>query len=216
MDHPANSSIATGQRFSRLVVIAREKGAVWLCVCDCGNRKKVKGYNLRAGMVKSCGCLNRDLTRERNKRSAKHGEARQSESGGKALTPEYKSWRSMIQRCCDPNSKSYRLYGMRGITVCDRWRHSYNNFLADMGRKPTLDHTLDRRDVNKNYCLENCRWATNKEQQRNRRNNALITINGETRTIAEWAEMHGIHYETLRSRINRGILGEALLSPIKS
>lgn len=120
---------------------------------------------------------------------------------GKCRTRIYQIWAGMINRCLNPNSKSYRDYGGRGITVCDRWQ-SFDNFLVDMGEPaPTL--SIERRDNNGNYCPANCFWATSKEQCNNKRGNHLITYNGETGTMKQMAAKHGINYSTLRSRINR-------------
>jgi hypothetical protein len=110
----------------------------------------------------------------------------------------------MITRCENPKSIEYEVYGGRGITVCDRWRISFENFLADMGDRPTPKHTIDRIDNAIGYCPENCRWATMKEQQRNRRNNRLISFDGKTATLAEWAEISGNSSDIISWRIKQG------------
>jgi hypothetical protein len=112
----------------------------------------------------------------------------------------YGAWYRMLRRCYSEKNTSYKNYGGRGITVCDRWRESFDNFYRDMGECPDK-YELDRIDPNGNYEPDNCRWADRKTQSRNRRNNRRITFNGETKTIAEWAEITGINYSTLYGRL---------------
>lgn len=121
-------------------------------------------------------------------------------------TPEYRSWQAMRQRCFNPNKASYVYYGARGITVCERWggRGGFSRFLADMGQKPDPSCSIDRIDLEGNYEPSNCRWATPKEQANRRRNNQTLTISGETRTLAEWASIAGLVYQTLRDRVRAG------------
>lgn len=152
----------TGKRFGRLVVINRcgsdkHQKALWLCVCDCGNDRVAATGNLRSGQSVSCGCWMREKVSINN---SKHGLTR---------TSEYSTWQGMIQRCTDPNAISYKNYGRRGVRVCDRWLKSFNNFFEDMGPKPTPKHTLDRKDNNKGYSPDNCKWATRLEQSINKR-----------------------------------------------
>lgn len=131
-------------------------------------------------------------------------------------TPEWTSWHSMIQRCGDKNCRAYPYYGGRGIKVCERWI-VFQNFLADMGTKPTPQHTLDRYPNNNgNYEPSNCRWATRKEQQNNRRVNTLLEHRGEIHTAAEWASILNLDYSTLISRLQCGWTVEnALTRPIR-
>ena len=123
---------------------------------------------------------------------------------GMSKTPEYQAWADMKHRCFNPNHKSYSDYGGRGIAVCDRWKNSFEDFLADMGSRPTAKHSLDRIDNNADYSPENCKWSTKAEQQNNRRYNRLITIDDVTLTIAQWAEKMSISHQVIRDRLRDG------------
>jgi hypothetical protein len=150
-----------GQRFGRLTVIAQapstNNGVMWMCKCDCGTEKPVLGTSLRAGRTLSCGCYAKDVNAAR---CHKHGLAWK--------TDEYGTWTAMRHRCSNSNSTNYHLYGARGIRVCDRW-DDFALFLQDMGPKPSKKHSIDRIDNDGNYCPENCRWATAKQQSHNSR-----------------------------------------------
>lgn len=167
----------TGEKVGRLTVICEasrhptSNRVRWLCQCDCGNEIVVTGGSLRVGNSSSCGCLQSERTASANVARTKHGHAR-SGGGNKRLTsPEYRSWKAMLERIRNPNSPNYHLYGGRGITVCQRWlgESGFSNFLADMGPRPN-GKSIDRIDVDGNYEPDNCRWATLKEQRRNQRN----------------------------------------------
>jgi len=188
----------TRERFGRLVVIRQvDKGNCnrtrWLCICDCGKEVVIIGHSLKSGHTKSCGCLRKEITRER---FTKHGYDRLNRR-----TRIYQIWNDMIQRCTNSNTENYSRYGGRSITVCKRWL-KFENFLEDMGERPP-NRTLERINNNKGYYKENCRWATQKEQARNRRNNHLIIYNGITQCIAAWAEELNINQHTLANRIFR-------------
>lgn len=153
----------SGQRFGRLVVGAyagktTDRKSLWFCTCDCGAQRTVMGKHLRTGHTQSCGCYAADRIRETK---TTHGHKLKA---GKSRT--YSTWLCMHQRCSRPNWHAYHRYGGRGISVCERWA-TFDAFLADMGERPE-GRTLDRIDVNGNYCLGNRRWATATEQARNK------------------------------------------------
>lgn len=154
----------TGQKFGLWTVVARapkrkQGNAIWWCRCECGAENAVSGGELKAGLSKSCGCRRAECNRLKAAKHVTHGLSH---------TPEYTCWGSMRHRCRNPKSSKYADYGGRGISVCERW-NSFENFLADMGRRPTPAHSLDRINNDGNYEPGNCRWATPKEQMNNRR-----------------------------------------------
>jgi hypothetical protein len=149
-----------GHKFGRLTAIKYEGNAMWKCNCVCGNSSTVYRGDLRAGRTKSCGCLKNETQKDIGVRRTTHGLSN---------TSEYHTWYSMKYRCNNTNSKDYPDYGGRGITICDRWLESFDNFYKDMGEKPTAKHSLDRINVNGNYEPSNCRWATIAEQSNNKR-----------------------------------------------
>jgi hypothetical protein len=129
-----------------------------------------------------------------------HGETR----SGSTTSPEYMAWASMKTRCLNPAAPNYPAYGGRGITICDRWRDSFEAFLVDMGRRPSALHSIDRIDVDGQYEPSNCRWATTMEQAHNRRTNRLLTWNGTTQCVSEWARMIGVGDTVLLGRLAAG------------
>jgi hypothetical protein len=155
----------TGKTFGRLTVIRvgmRKAGKVyWLCNCECGKTKNISSINLTKGRASSCGCFRTVLLTEA---TTKHGH-----TANWKRSSEYMAWCSMKYRCNNPNNKRYADYGGRGIKVCDRWMDSFENFLSDMGTKPSKAHSLDRINNNGDYTPFNCRWATAVEQNRNKR-----------------------------------------------
>jgi len=196
------------KEFHRLTVLKKSEdrtkyGQVkWWCQCSCGSEPfKVRGDHLVGGNILSCGCVHKE-------RVTTHGEA------GK--TSEYCTWYNMKTRCLNENNVEYHNYGGRGISVCDRWLDSYENFLEDMGRKPGKTYTLDRKDNDGDYTPENCRWATKKEQGRNKRTNRLLTHNGVTQTMKEWSEELKLNYNTLIKRLRMGWdIEKALTTPVR-
>lgn len=155
------------QRFGRLVVLKQAtsvKGhSAWTCLCDCGVTKVIRGELLFNGSATSCGCYRREVGKKLGRASRMHGEG----TNGKE-TAEYRAWTSLRNRCVNPRHKSFCYYGARGIRVCERW-DSYANFLADMGRRPSPKHSIDRINNDGDYCPANCRWATSSEQNSNLR-----------------------------------------------
>jgi hypothetical protein len=195
----------TGQKFNRLTAVKRVENsptqhqARWLFKCDCGSEVVAFGYNVTTERQKSCGCLLRD-----HPPRLRHGM-----SNSRA----FHSWSSLRQRCLNENCKSYKGYGARGITVCERW-NTFENFLADMG-EPPAGHSIERKDNNGPYDPGNCVWATATTQVRNRRTSTMVTREGKTLNLAEWAEIFGIPYQTLWHRYKIGRRGDQLFSPLR-
>lgn len=181
----------SGQVFGRLEVVEYISSKAVRVRCQCGNEKTVQAARLRDGRTSSCGCLRAELLGARRR------------THGMTEAPEFSTWMRMRQRCTDPRNISFKLYGGRGITVCDRWRESFEAFLADMGTRPE-GASLDRIDPNGNYEPANCRWATPTEQCNNKRRNIRITHDGRTLTVAEWARELGLKDATLRRRLRVG------------
>lgn len=192
----------TGNKYNRLLVVSHahttNKRVYWKCLCDCGKTKVVQASQLKSGKTKSCGCYNLEKLVER---STTHGMG-----GRKNKTAEYTAYHAMLNRCYNENGEHYKDWGGRGIKVCDRWLLSFDNFLSDMGSRPSNNHSLDRKDNSKGYSPENCRWATKPEQASNTRRNRLI-LNVETgiyyTTLVEAATVHGMTRGALEQRINR-------------
>ncbi len=191
----------SGRRFGRLVVIepvgrSKEGYVLWKCKCDCGNEKITSLKYLGKG-TSSCGCYSEEV---HDRVRTKHG---------KRYSRIYGVYVSMIRRCNAPTAHEYSNYGGRGIKVCDEWQdfETFEKWAMENGYDPDAKHgrcTLDRIDTNGNYEPSNCRWTTMKSQQRNRRNNVLLTYNGETHCMSEWAELIGIPYGTFQKRIASG------------
>jgi len=188
-----------GRRFERLRVVGdsgQRQGnrILWSCRCKCGEMCLVTRSSLVTGNTRSCGCLRRDVARQRR---TTHGEA---------ATPLYWVYRGMRDRCSNPKHKSYATYGGRGIRVCARWlgREGYTNFLADMGRPPFPGATIDRKRNNGPYSPGNCQWTSRATQNRNRSGMRWITANGETLCMADWAKRLGMVPAGVLRRLNAG------------
>jgi hypothetical protein len=190
----------TGQKFGRLTVVKyagrdNQRMALWECMCECGNRIVTRGTSLRYGSSKSCGCLRLEKVRDAN---TIHGL-----SGNHTFKPRlYRIWQNMKQRCYNSKAGKYHIYGGKGIKVCDEWLNDYlifHKWAIANGYKNNL--TLDRINNNGDYCPENCRWATYKQQARNTAQNRLITFHGKTKTLQDWANELGFKYKTLSSRL---------------
>jgi hypothetical protein len=185
----------TGMKFGRLTVIeyaGQATNSLWLCRCECGNEKVIKSGHFKNGSIKSCGCLNSELSKLR---ATTHGQS--------GRTREYKTWQNMKSRCSNPKNNRFYIYGARGITVCNRWLHSFENFFSDMGKCPN-GMSIERVDVNGNYEHSNCKWATRIEQANNTRSNHVIKYNGEELTITEWGRKIGISQSSISGRLTRG------------
>ncbi len=201
----------TGQKFGRLTVIKFSRinspSTLWLCRCKCGKKKDVSRGNLMQGTV-SCGCWRRERIRRAN---YFHG---QSVRGN--VSPEYRCWRGMIQRCFNKNSTGFANWGGRGITVCKKWRDSFSAFYADVGPRPGPGYSIDRIDNGKSYTKSNTRWATKKQQARNTKTNRVIKFQGEKLCITAWAEKYNIRADTLFHRLNQGWpVKRALQAPVR-
>lgn len=187
---------APGETFGRLTVIKdmgiQQGNRRTHVQCICGASLIVRQADLRRGKINSCGCLRVDHVRAKTRT---HGESHK--------TAEYRTWKAIRRRCQNPNNADADHYFARGIRVCARWNH-YQNFLADMGRRPTSRHSIERLNNNKDYTPTNCVWATSTQQVRNRRKTVYVTYRGVTHPLAHWADLLGISYGTLLSRRHRG------------
>lgn len=196
-----------GQRFCRLVVIERN-GLLAKCKCDCGNERTVHVSNMRQGLTQSCGCL-------RSETMSKIGSARRKHGHAIAETPEYSSWRSMIQRCTNPKSPKFTYWGGRGITVCDEWVSDFEAYLSHVGPRPSPKHSIDRINNNLGYEPGNVRWALPVEQSNNRRSSHVVEIDGQRMTLAEAIRIKGQRSNVVRQRLAFGwSMDRALNEPI--
>lgn len=198
----------SGQTFGRLEVIQvvgvdKRGEKIWQCQCSCGVVRNVLSSNLRTGHTKSCGCLDREKSKERNLKHGMYG------------TPTYSSWSAMIQRCTNKNHVFYHRYGGRGIKIYDSWA-VFENFYRDMGEKPE-GYTLERLDNAGDYTPSNCVWLLAKDQPRNRETNVEITYNDKTQCISAWEEELGFRHGTLWVRLNtyKWPIERALTEPVK-
>lgn len=195
-----------GQRFGRLIVDSyaftnKHGKSMWNCQCDCGKAVVVAGAHLKSGHTASCGCYGAEASGIRTR------------THGMRQTRLYRIWLGMKSRCTIPSVKCYKHYGGRGITICDSWMNDYQAFhdwAMASGYRDGL--TIDRIDVDGNYCPENCKWATWKEQHRNTRKTVYIEMNGKRMPIADWADETGINLRTLYTRYYAGKTPEQILA----
>jgi hypothetical protein len=200
-------------RYGRWNTVSRDGGHA-LCVCDCGTSRRVSLGNLRNGASRSCGCLRNESNPVNGRKSLVHG------AKG---TGAYRAWRSMRDRCHNPRNPSYADYGGRGITVCERWRvgegekSAFVCFLEDVGHRPSGNHSLDRIDNDAGYGPGNCRWATSKQQSRNRRSNAVVRWGDREMSLVEAAELVGLPYGCLWRRLGTGkwTVEKAMTTPLR-
>lgn len=189
-----------GKTYGRWTVTGYAGKGMWECRCECGNSGTIWAGSLTKGASRSCGCL--------------QAESRVTHGGSRG--PEYNVWRSMIQRCHNPKNTSYHRYGGRGIRVADRWRgeDGFARFLADIGPRPSMKHTMDRHpDPAGNYEPGNVRWATIRQQQQNTRRNVNITFRGRAMCLQEWARELGVSCPTLSYRVKHWPLEKAMTTP---
>lgn len=185
----------TGQKYGRLTFLSYVGYTKWLVKCDCGTIKECKSQSILSGKTISCGCYHREVLRKFVPPNKRHG---------MTDSPEYNIWSMMKNRCKNPNCNRRLIYLDKGITVCDRWRDSFENFYADMGPRPSPSHSIDRIDNSKGYSPENCRWAIPKEQSNNQTSNVIIEHNGEKKTLAQWCDFYKVDYKLAHSRLHRG------------
>lgn len=194
-----------GQRFHRLVVLAEAPMRTrrhWLCRCDCGREKEIMAKIVLSGGAQSCGCLR-----------LRHGAAKRAE--GPRAQSEYTVWLGMRQRCLQPNAPGYPWYGARGITICPQW-DDFAVFLADVGPRPSMKHSLDRIDNARGYEPGNVRWATRREQSANMRSNRAITFGGRTMILSDWARSLDLPVSAMILRLRKWPLELALTVPRQS
>lgn len=194
----------TGNKYGRLTILsfsnfkAESNGRrpYWNCQCECGETVQRSSHSMKSGRTSSCGCLRREMTVKRN---TTHGQAVR-----KQQTDEYNTWCEIIKRTTNPKCSQYPDYGGRGIAMCPEWRNSFESFLAEVGKKPSKLHSINRINNEKSYEPGNCCWSTRAEQNRNKRNNVMITHDGVTMCAADWCEKTKIKVPTFHSRLNRG------------
>ena len=191
----------TGQKFNKLTAISfvkRENNhTYWLFRCDCGKEVIRPSSDIVRGKTKACGCGRSAAAKKKN---LKHGELI-----GRKTSKTYAAWLSMKYRCYNPNIKNYDDYGGRGIRVCDRWLESFANFLEDMGESPSANHSVERIDVNGDYCPENCKWASREEQANNTRRTVRVIYDDMTYSITQLCRHLDLNYKQVEYKRSRGI-----------
>ena len=196
----------SNQKFGRLTAIEKSTNisgkTVWKCICDCGKIAYVTTSNLTCNRIRSCGCIKQEILMKRN---ITHNQRH---------TKLYNVWKGIKQRCYNPKSQSYHNYGARGIKMCNEWLNDFqsfyewsyaNGYSTENQNDEKHKLTLDRIDVNGNYEPSNCRWVDRKTQASNMRTTKLITINGQTKSIAEWCRTYNVYRTTFNARVKRGL-----------
>jgi len=186
----------SGKKFGHLLVLGHSHRSVsgvnfWNCVCECGITKAIPGVNIRTGKTKSCGCMTGSFLSATKK------------THGMTGTRTYQCWANIIARCTRDSHPSFERYKGRGITVCDSWLKSFDNFLSDMGEMPE-GKTIERVDNDDGYFRGNCIWATQKDQSVNRSTNRVISCDGLSMTVVEWAEALKIPSHVMYKRLKYG------------
>lgn len=201
----------TGQRIGRLTVIRRcdkpgDKRVKWLCRCDCGNYKEISRNNLSGNHTLSCGCIQKEKASSWCKSMKTHGDS------DKRL---YTIWVDMKQRVENPNDRNYHNYGERGIEICEEWE-KYENFKEwSLSNGYSDNLSIDRKDVDKGYFPDNCRWVDQITQANNKRNNVFVEYKGKRQTVKEWSRELNINYETLISRLKKWSVEESFERPVR-
>jgi hypothetical protein len=198
-----------GQKFNWLTVIdwiVEGTRGKWLCKCDCGNERLVRSNELTTGHITSCGCQkSNSISKSTIKMKTTHGKSR---------SKIHTTWKHIKGRCLNEKDGSYKNYGGRGIKICDEWL-TFEGFYRDMGDVPNK-MSIERKDVNGNYCKDNCTWATVKEQANNKRSSAMLEYYGQIKTMKRWSELKDIPYKVLHARIKLGWdVKRALETPVR-
>lgn len=192
-----------GKKYGRLTIL-KESGFVQysktkmrkvLCKCDCGKEKEIDLNSIKRGKSTSCGCFNKEFAKQN---STKHGMS-MLYTGVKH--PDYCIWTKLKSRCLNPKDKSYKHYGGRGIKICDRWLNSFENFINDLGWRPSKKYSLERIDYNKDYCPENCKWILKSEQSKNSRRVKLVEYQGYFHCLTDLCKQLNLPYSTMRHRV---------------
>lgn len=193
----------TFRRCNMLLAVHYAGKGRWLCRCDCGTIKTISTGHFNEGRIKSCGCYG---NKHRSTHSMKHG-------GSIHYPAEHKVWGSMRERCNNPNNPAYKYYGGKGVSVCSRW-NDFTLFLGDMGRRPSKQHSIDRRDSEQGYCPDNCHWATPVQQSANRACCNSVVFEGDIYTHSALARKLQIPRSTLVGRLKRsgGIVTSKVLT----
>lgn len=189
----------TGETFGFWTVLRKSQEKLsntiaWDCKCICGTERAIRSSGLLSGQSSNCGC-------KRKGKAYKHG----ATCNGK-ISPEYRSWQMMVQRCTNPKATSFESYGGSGITVCNEWLNSFETFLKDMGPRPSVKYSIDRIDSTKGYCPDNCRWIEKREQPHNFKRNVLVSYQGSTMPLWHLMQSHntlGLKYSTVFMRVTK-------------